>query len=61
MNDMFRIRYEGRGDNENIVGVMTHFSDTYEEAIKYARMWLDQVYGKGSEFDLFNAGPTFKR
>ena len=59
MTNMYRIRYEGRGDNENVVGVFTHFSETYEEAFEMANKWIDQVYGVDSEFDLFDDGRTF--
>lgn len=59
MTNMYRIRYEGRGDNENVIGVMTHFSETREEAMVMARRWIDQVYGVDSVFDLFDDGRTF--
>ena len=60
MIDIYRIRYEGRGDNENMFGVMTHFSESYDEAVVMTRRWLDQVYGKDSVFDLFDDGTTFQ-
>lgn len=60
MGDMFRIRYEGRDANENIIGVLTHFTDSYDKALASARKWLDLVYGKDSVFDLSDAGPTFQ-
>ena len=60
MIDMYRIRYEGRGDNENVIGVMTHFADSPEVAMARVRRWIDMVYGVDSEFDLFNDGATFQ-
>ena len=60
MTEMYRIRYEGRGDHENVIGVSTHFSETEEEAMIMTRKWIDLAFGEASEFDLFNDGPTFK-
>ena len=60
MLDMYRIRYEGRGDYENMIGVATQFVDSYDEALAMARRWLDLVYGAESVFDLFDDGTTFQ-
>lgn len=60
MTNMFRIRYEGRGMHENVIGVVTHFSESCEEAFEMANKWIDLVYGQDSEFNLFDDGSTFK-